>query len=130
MEPEFLEFHARCSAYTMISIERMYALYEAVRHVIRAGIPGDVVECGVWRGGSRMLAALTLNRLGDSQRRLYLYDTFAGVPAPGELDVDALGQSARTTWSSEQREDVNEWCYASLAEVRDNLLSTGLPARS
>jgi O-methyltransferase len=53
MEPEFLELHARCSACTMTSIERMYALYEAVRHVVvRAGVPGDFVECGVWRGGS------------------------------------------------------------------------------
>jgi O-methyltransferase len=129
MEPEFLELHARCSACTMTSIERMYALYEAVRHVVvRAGVPGDFVECGVWRGGSSMLTALTLNRLGDSERRLYLYDTFAGMPEPGELDVDALGQSARPQWSSEQRGAVNDWCYASLTEVRQNLLSTSFPA--
>jgi O-methyltransferase len=96
--------------------------------VIRAGVPGDFVECGVWRGGSSMLTALTLNRLGDSERRLYLYDTFAGMPEPGELEVDALGHSARQQWSSEQRGDVNDWCYASLTEVRQNLLSTGFPA--
>jgi O-methyltransferase len=96
--------------------------------VIRAGVPDDFVECGVWRGGSSMLTALTLNRLGDSERRLYLYDTFAGMPEPGELEVDALGHSARQQWSSEQRGDVNDWCHASLTEVRQNLLSTGFPA--
>jgi O-methyltransferase len=128
MDPEFLELHARCAAYTMTSLERMYALYEAVRHVVRAGVPGDFVECGVWRGGSSMLTAMVLNRLGDSERRLCLYDTFAGMPEPGELDVDALGRSAASQWASEQRGDVNEWCYASLAEVRQNLLSTGFPA--
>jgi O-methyltransferase len=128
MEPEFWELHARCSAYTMTSVERMYALYEAVRHVTRSGIPGDFVECGVWRGGSSMLAALALNRAGDTGRRLYLYDTFAGMPEPGELDVNVLGESARPTWQSEQRDDVNEWCYSSLDEVRGNLLSTGFPA--
>jgi O-methyltransferase len=127
MEPEFLELHARCASYTMTSIERMHALYEAVRHVVRAGIPGDVVECGVWRGGSAMLAALTLNRLGDRERHLHLYDTFAGMPEPGKLDVDVLGQSAGPTWQSQQRDDINEWCYSSLAEVRENLLSTGFP---
>jgi O-methyltransferase len=128
MEPEFWELHARCAAYTMTSVERMYALYEAVRHVSRAGVPGDFVECGTWRGGSSMLAALALNRLGDTERRLYLYDTFAGMPEPGELDVDVTGESARPRWRSEQREDVNEWCYSSLDEVRRNLLSTGFPA--
>jgi len=128
MEPEFLELHALCSAYTMTSVERMLALYEAVRHVVRSGIPGDFVECGVWRGGSSMLAALVLDRLGDAERRLYLYDTFAGMPEPGELDVDVLGQSAHPHWQSEQRGDVNEWCYSSLEEVRRNLRSTGFPA--
>jgi O-methyltransferase len=128
MEPEFRELHARCSEYTMTSVERMYALYEAVRHVTRAGVPRDFVECGVWRGGSSMLAALTLNRLGEAERRLYLYDTFAGMPEPGEHDVDVTGESARPMWQSGQREDVNEWCYSSLDEVRRNLLSTGFPA--
>ena len=48
----------------------------------RAGIEGDIVECGVWRGGSMMAAALTLLRLGDTDRDLYLFDTFAGMPEP------------------------------------------------
>jgi O-methyltransferase len=127
LEPEFLELHARCAAYTMTSVERMYALYGAIHHVIRAGIPGELVECGVWRGGSSMMAALVLMQLGDSERRLYLYDTFAGMPEPGELDIDARGQSAHPTWQTAQRQDINEWCYSSLTEVRENLLSTGLP---
>jgi O-methyltransferase len=128
MEPEFWELHARCSEYTMTSPERMYALYEAVRHVVRAGVPGDLVETGVWRGGSAMLAALALERAGDTERRLYLYDTFAGMAEPGELDVDFAGASAHPHWQSEQRDDINEWCYSPVDEVRRNLLSTGFPA--
>ena len=61
LEPEFIGLYERCAAATMTSIERMYALYQAVRYVHAAAIPGDVVECGVWRGGSSMLAALTLD---------------------------------------------------------------------
>ena len=53
---EFERFYAGCRSFTMTSRERMYALYQAVRHVHTADIPGDVVECGVWRGGSSMLA--------------------------------------------------------------------------
>src|SRR5688572_16940726 len=71
MEEEFLALHARCAPFTMTSIERMYALYQGVRHVVRAGVPGDVVECGVWRGGSSMLAALLLDALGDRERAIH-----------------------------------------------------------
>jgi O-methyltransferase len=128
MEPEFLELHARCADHTMTSTERMHALYGAVCHVVRAEIPGDVVECGVWRGGSAMLAALTLKRLGDRERHIHLYDTFAGMPEPGELDVDMLGQCAAPAWQGQQRQGINEWCYASVADVRQNLNSTGFPS--
>lgn len=73
--------------YTMTSPERVLALHEAVRHVVAAGIPGAIVECGVWRGGSMMAAAQTLVDAGVSDRELYLYDTFEGPPAPTETDV-------------------------------------------
>src|SRR4051794_35526905 len=79
MEPEFLELHSRCAEYTMTSSERMHALWSAVRYVATRGTPGDYVECGVWRGGSSMLAALELQRLGLGDRRLFLYDTYEGM---------------------------------------------------
>src|SRR6266508_2419831 len=46
--------------FTMTSPERVLAVIDAVRHVVRAGVPGAVVECGVWRGGSMVAAARTL----------------------------------------------------------------------
>jgi O-methyltransferase len=56
LEPEFLELYDRCRPYTMTSVERMYALYISVRHMIEREVAGDVVECGVFAGGSAMLA--------------------------------------------------------------------------
>ena len=90
LEPEFLELYELCREQTMTSIERMYALYTATRYVVDAALPGDFVECGVWRGGSMMLAALTLLRLGDDTRTLWLYDTFDGMTAPGPEDEPPL----------------------------------------
>ena len=81
MEPEFLEAYRQCSPYSMTSIERMYGLYSAVNHVVRSGVPGDFVECGVWQGGSSMMMASSLRRLGQ-ERTLGLYDTFAGMTQP------------------------------------------------
>jgi len=94
LEPEFLELLELCREETMTSLERLYALYNATRYVVESGIPGDLVECGVWRGGSVMLMALTLLRRGGGDRRLWLYDTFTGMTPPGPEDVQAM--SGRT----------------------------------
>lgn len=129
MEPEFWEFQERCQPFTRTSVERMYALYKATEYISRAGIPGDVVECGVWRGGSIMLSALTLLARRDIARRLYLFDTFTGLPEPGPLDrTDAHGRDVRTQWARWQQGDINAWCYAPLDDVRRNMGSTGYPA--
>lgn len=73
--------------YSMTSAARLQALILAVRHINKRGIEGSIVECGVWRGGSMLAAARTLGNLGDTNRDLYLYDTFEGMPPPTEHDV-------------------------------------------
>jgi O-methyltransferase len=52
----------------------MYATWQAVHHVVARGIEGDVVECGVWRGGNSMLMAMALQQAGDLDRTAHLYD--------------------------------------------------------
>jgi O-methyltransferase len=122
-EEEFLEIANRCRPYTMTTYERMFALYGAVRHVHRQGIEGAFVECGVWRGGSSMLAALTLDALGDHDRPLYLYDTFAGMTEPTPED----GAVARTRWDERRIDaDHHPWAYASREEVEHNLREAGI----
>src|SRR5689334_16556187 len=81
--------------FTMTSPQRVCALVNAVRYVSRHRIPGDIVECGVWKGGSMMAVARTLIAAGDSRRRLYLYDTFDGMPPPTDCDVDHRGTRAQ-----------------------------------
>jgi len=127
IDPAFWPIYEGTKPYTMTSMQRMYALYESIRYVVRAGILGAFVECGVWKGGSAMLAARTLSALGAADRDLYLYDTFAGMSLPGEVDVDVHQRPARVTWDRLRRDDKNEWCYASLDEVRTNMSSTGYP---
>ena len=123
MEPEFLEVYERCSEYTMTSAERMYGLWSAVRYIAGRALEGDYVECGVWRGGSSMLAALEFKRQAAEDRRFFLYDTFEGMAEPTPED----GAVARSEWSRHRRESHNDWCYSPLDEVRANMLSTGLP---
>jgi O-methyltransferase len=128
LEEKFRKLCERCAPYTMTSIERMYALYQAVNYLIRAKIPGDFVECGVWRGGSSMLAALTALDLAETTRNLYLYDTFCGMPEPTEKDREITsGRPAREEWELLKRENHNEFCYASFKEVQENLARTAYP---
>jgi O-methyltransferase len=128
LEPEFQEILSRSRPFTMASRERLYAVYQAVQYIVAAQIPGDVVECGVWRGGASMVAALTLISEGDTSRRVWLYDTFAGMTIPTDSDVHRwAGQNARRKWARSERDERNDWCYASLDEVKENLLSTGYP---
>jgi hypothetical protein len=119
-EPDFLVAYERCRPFTMTSLERMYALWQAARHVARARIEGDFVECGVWKGGSSMLAAMALKAAGDSARSLWLYDTFSGMSEPTAADVDFAGRAAGAEWKE-------GWCQAPLDAVKSALASTGYP---
>ena len=72
---------------TMTRHERVEALITAVRYVERHQVPGAIVECGVWRGGSMLACAHTLLRRDSTDRDLYLFDTFTGMSEPTDKDV-------------------------------------------
>ena len=120
------ELYRRVDPYTMTTPPRVYALVRAVEYVVARGVPGAIVECGVWRGGSMMAAALTLLRLGVTDRALYLYDTFSGMPPPSEVDTTRSGVRAADLLAQED-EDSHIWAIASLPDVRAALLSVGYP---
>jgi predicted O-methyltransferase YrrM len=130
VEPAFRAVHDACAPFTMGTVERLYALHKAVHYLEQRSTPGDVVECGVWRGGSAMACALTLRQLGSTERLLHLYDTFAGMSEPGARDVDFRGRDARATWEETRDGDGSDWCRAGVEDVRRNLESTGYPAES
>jgi hypothetical protein len=111
--------------YTMTTAQRIRALLEATRYVARYQIKGDMVECGVWRGGSMMAVALMLDRLGDEGRTLYLYDTFAGMTGPSQEDTDYKGLSASERLRRGSPAYEETLCLASLEEVQTNLGSVG-----
>jgi len=112
--------------YTLTSEERIAALLNAVRYITEHKIPGNIAECGVWRGGSMMVVARALMLYGDCDRHLYLYDTFEGMSAPTQRDKSLDGESAESLLNRDP-EGTGIWCHALLEDVRANLLSTGYP---
>lgn len=121
------DFDARIAAtfkavepYTETSPERVWGLCNAIEYIVKNGVQGDVVECGVWRGGSMMAAARTLLELGDTSRHIYLFDTFQGM-----TDVSAEDGERAARWMQSRH---RERFVVGLEEVRHNLNLTGYPA--
>ena len=79
VSPEFRAIVDRVKPATMTTPERIIGLCRALEYVVRNQIHGDFVECGVYKGGSTMAAALTLLHLGVPDRTLCLFDTFEGM---------------------------------------------------
>lgn len=129
-EPLDIEIIRKVVPYTMTSPERLVSLIRAIRYVVQNRIPGDIVECGVWKGGSMMAAALTLMALQATEKNLYLFDTFDGMTGPGEHDVSYEGIPAgKLLQHSDKTEDVAIWAYSPLESVKKNVLSIGYEER-
>jgi len=111
-------------------VEAPWALYQSIDYLVRNNISGDIVECGVWSGGSMLLAAHTLLHFGDTARRIWLYDTFAGIPKPDAVDARWDGVPALPTWQHFQQRG-RRWGYGGTQDhVRQVVCSSGYPAES
>lgn len=114
--------------YTLQSTERLLALLRAIDHLEHHRIEGAIVECGVYRGGSAMAAALKLIALDRVQRDLYLFDTFEGMVAPGAADLDLFGKPAAEEFARHRIDDQSStWTRATLDAVQQNVQGTGYP---
>lgn len=126
MDRSFRDVYFKSKNYSMVSMDGLYSIFESLKYINKSGVKGDIVECGVWKGGSMMTAALTLNYLNEKGRKLYLFDTFEGMPEPGDTDkkirTDVL---ATEMWK--EAEYSNGWAKAVLEEVKLNLYKTGYP---
>lgn len=134
--PDFDLFHIeiirKVRPYTMTSPERLFALIETVKYVVSNNIPGSFVECGVWKGGSMMAIAETLHQLKVTDRQLYLYDTFAGMPPPTAEDKNYSEETAAAMLlkESDVKEESVVWAYSNLAEVKANISQVAYPANN
>jgi len=103
----------RVTPYTKSAGVRLVAMREALLAIDADGIEGDVVECGVWRGGNMMLT-----RIMSPSRICWLYDTFDGMTKPDEeLDIKPKGARAIDRYNAKTKNGA-KWNAASLSEVR------------
>jgi O-methyltransferase len=130
MKPEDRRIAERALPYSMTGVPRLAALIEAGRYCVRRAVPGDFAECGVWRGGSVLAMIYTLQELEATDRDIYLYDTFDGMPPPGEHDVSAFYGSMPDWWQKAERGDAKGWGFDPWVgedAVREVVLASGYP---
>ena len=74
----------------MIGVKRLDNLHSCIAQVLAEGVPGDFIETGVWRGGACIFMRAALQAYGDPTRRVFVADSFAGLPKPdGRYQQDA-----------------------------------------
>jgi O-methyltransferase len=69
-------------AHTMIGLKRLDNLQMCIENVIADGVPGDLIETGVWKGGSTIFMRGVLRAYGETRRRVWVADSFEGLPPP------------------------------------------------
>jgi O-methyltransferase len=117
--------------HTLLSNVNLFFLQELARRVENNGLPGDFVECGVYRGGSAGVLAYEVMR-SKHQRRLWLYDSFAGMPAASDLDDvysksiegQFVGSEAQTRRIMERLKIPNEQFEIVVGLIEDTLPQT------
>ena len=110
---------------SMVSYERLWATLMACKYAINNNIKGDFVECGVWRGGNA-IAAASIFKLYGSKKKVWLFDTFAGMTEPTEVDVERhTGDLAL-----DQFHNKLNWACASLEDVKNNFEKRNLLTKS
>jgi O-methyltransferase len=108
--------------FTMVDEGALTDLAQQVHVAVLQGTPGHFVECGVWRGGAAFLMALVLKRLKVRDRRVWLFDSFEGLPAPQPID----GPAAADVAAHPSRYFDN--CTASIDEVQAAARQLGVEA--
>jgi O-methyltransferase len=88
--PPFSTLYEQIKPWTLVSDDRCYVLHQFAKHCAR--LPGDFVECGVYKGGTAMLSARTLRDLGATNKPFHLFDTFEGMPANADNDASGHGR--------------------------------------
>lgn len=120
--PSVLE---RVRPYTMVPRESLTELARQVRAVLDQRIPGAFVECGTWRGGCSFLMAELLRLAGDEARKVWMFDSFEGIPPPAEIDGPAAQTWAKDTASPWYHDNLR----VSIEEVKEAAVALGLESR-
>jgi len=103
----------RVRGYTAVFVPRLVALYKLSEEINQRSVPGDIVECGVYNGGSAAIMA-SLCEKSPISRNVWLFDSFEGLPKPSDKD-------------GEEAPAYEGWCHGDLSKVKEVLRKLRIP---
>jgi O-methyltransferase len=106
--------------FTMTSKQRIHGLFNSLEEIRINKVEGDIIECGVWKGGNILgiMEYLDFHKIYD--KRIWLYDTFQGMTNPSQIDEDYVRHKASDILGSVM-------CYSPLEEVKKTLSLSKYP---
>lgn len=106
----------RCREYSSCSFINLYSMISAMKFIKNNKTKGDLVECGIYRGGCSMVLS-EYNFHLNLNKKVYAYDTFEGMPRPDhDIDKRFDGNAAIDIWKKNNK----SWLKCSLKDVKDN----------
>lgn len=122
-----LEIIQKYLPFTLTSPARMAATIRALEYVSSNKIDGAFVECGVWKGGQIFAGLSQLLNNGDKSRDVFLFDTFAGMTEPSEIDIDLRGNSAISQLKELEKSADNLWAKVESDFIENHLKTIAYP---
>jgi hypothetical protein len=119
---DFVEHYIRGAAITMLPLSRMDNLQLCIESVIKHGVPGDLIETGVWRGGATIFMRGILRAYDARDRDVWVADSFEGLPKP---DGQAFPREAKAHSGPVMTKLLNNLAVG-IDEVKKNFQAYGL----
>jgi O-methyltransferase len=120
--PAFTFHYIRGTAVSMLPATRLDNIRDCIMTILRDGIPGDLIETGVWRGGACIYMRGVLKSSGINDRTVWVADSFEGLPEP---DASQHPREAEFFHSPLLQKGYQRMA-ASLEEVKCNFQAFGL----
>lgn len=114
---EIIEY-VRINNLSMTKIDNLFTTALACKYLIERDLSGDFIECGVFRGGHSIIAAEFFKRY-ETNKKIYLFDTFKGMTEPGQNDYSQdPSKNYRGKYLSRLKGDYCDWAYSPIEEVK------------
>jgi len=118
------EIVKKIQPFTMCKTANHWAIIQSLKHIKKNNIKGDLVECGVYKGGNIILYKKIIDQI-SIKKKIFAYDTFEGMAKPGEHDKDLKDINALETFKKYESSKVR-WCYSNIDEVKENINKFGI----
>jgi len=109
--------------FTLTNEQRIWLLIQAFKTIYNNKIEGEIVECGVWKGGNLIILG-ELCKKYNLNKEIIAYDTFEGMTQPTEEDVNFYNKSALKNMNKYQnnKDDIHSfWAINSLENTKENI---------